>query len=132
MTCTDAQVRLIMRERNQGRSQQQAAVKANLKSRKTVYKYERLGQLPSELKQPRAYRTRADPFAADWSEVERLLAASCQFTAYTTPETNSNRAPVNYSNTAPLYGRSTPPVREVTRLTKSGNLPGRYINKPWG
>ena len=36
MTCTDAQVRLIMRERSQGRSQEQAAVKANLKSRKTV------------------------------------------------------------------------------------------------
>ena len=81
MTCTDAQVRLIMRERNQGRSQQQAAVKANLKSRKTVHKYERLGQLPSELKQPRAYRTRADPFATDWPEVERLLSANPELEA---------------------------------------------------
>lgn len=73
MTCTDAQVRLMMRERQQGRSQQQAAVKANLKSRKTVAKYERLGQQPSELKQPRRYRTRTDPFAEDWPEVEQML-----------------------------------------------------------
>jgi hypothetical protein len=66
----------MMKERTKGRSQEQAAVKANLKSRKTIAKYERLGQLPSELKQPRQYRTRADPFAEDWSEVEGLLQVS--------------------------------------------------------
>lgn len=70
MTCTHAQVRLMMRERSKGRSQEQAAVKANLKSRKTVAKYERLGQLPSELKQARGYRTRRDPFSEDWPAVE--------------------------------------------------------------
>jgi hypothetical protein len=32
MTCADAQVRLMMRERSKGRSQEQAAVKANLKT----------------------------------------------------------------------------------------------------
>ena len=83
MTCTDAQVRLIMRERCQGRSQQQAAVKANVKSRKTVAKYEGLGQWPSELKQPREYRTRTDPFAEDWSAVERLLQTSPELEAKT-------------------------------------------------
>jgi len=83
MTCTDAQVRLAMRERRQGRSQEQAAVKANLKSRKTVAKYERLGQLPSEVKQPRAYRTRADPFTEDWPEVERLLQTAPELEAKT-------------------------------------------------
>ena len=50
MTVTDAQVRLIMKERNKGKTQEQAAVKANVKSRKTVQKYEQLGQLPSELR----------------------------------------------------------------------------------
>ena len=69
MTCTDAQVRLLMKERTKGRTQQQAAAKANISSRKTVQKYERLGELPSELKQPRAYRTRSDPFAEDWEMV---------------------------------------------------------------
>ena len=68
MTITDAQVRIVMTERSKGRTQQQAAVKANLSSRNTVGKYERLGRLPSELKRPRSYRTREDPFAADWPE----------------------------------------------------------------
>lgn len=70
-----------MRERTKGRRQEQAALKANLKSRKTVAKYERLGQLPGELKQPRPYRTRADPFSQDWPEVERMLAVSPELEA---------------------------------------------------
>ncbi len=39
--------------------------------------------------------------------------------------TYSKAAPVNYSNTAPLYGQSAPPAEEVTRLSKMGNLPGK-------
>ncbi|MDX9991911.1 MAG: hypothetical protein RBS68_07645 [Anaerolineales bacterium] len=54
-----------MRERSNGKTQEQAAVKANLRSRKTVQKYEQLGQLPSELKTARDYRTRPDPFEED-------------------------------------------------------------------
>jgi len=73
MTATDAQVRIIMREREKGRTQEQAAASANLRSRKTAAKYERLGQLPSALKQFRAYRTRADLFAEDWPEMEEML-----------------------------------------------------------
>jgi hypothetical protein len=38
MTATDAQVRLMMRERTKGKTQQQAAVKVNLHRRKTVQK----------------------------------------------------------------------------------------------
>jgi len=73
MVCTDAQVRLMMKEREVGKSQEQAAVKANVKSRKTVGKYEKLGKLPSELKAPRQWRTRRDPFGADWPVVEGML-----------------------------------------------------------
>ncbi len=73
MTATNAQVRLMMRERRQGRTQEQAAAKANVQNRKTVSKYERLGQLPSELKQPRTYRTRVNPFAEDWPDLEAML-----------------------------------------------------------
>ena len=40
MTATDAQVRIVMRERQKGRTQEQAAAKANLRSRRTVRKYE--------------------------------------------------------------------------------------------
>lgn len=62
-----------MREREKGRTQEQAAASANLRSRKTVAKYEQLGRLPSELKEPRQYRTRPDAFEADWPTVEQML-----------------------------------------------------------
>jgi len=73
MTATDAQVRIIMRERSKGKTQEQAAAKANLKSRKTAGKYEGLGKLPSELKKLREYRTRNDPFEDNWLEAEKML-----------------------------------------------------------
>jgi hypothetical protein len=83
MTATDAQVRIIMREREKGRTQEQAAATANLSSRKTAAKYEQLGRLPSELKQARTYRTRIDPFAEDWPEVEEMLVAAPELEAKT-------------------------------------------------
>lgn len=73
MTATDAQVRIMMRERQKGRTQEQAAVSANMRSRKTVAKYEQLGHLPSEVVQPRQYRTREDAFAEDWPTLEAML-----------------------------------------------------------
>ena len=73
MTATDAQVRIIMRERNKGRTQEQAAASANVRSRKTVAKYEQLGELPSERVEPRQYRTRTDVFAEDWPTLEAML-----------------------------------------------------------
>ncbi|MCB9136672.1 MAG: DDE-type integrase/transposase/recombinase [Anaerolineales bacterium] len=76
MTATDAQVRLIMQARRRGKTQTQAAATANLKSRKTVARYEDLGKYPSELKQRRRYRTRADPFAEDWAAVTQHLTQS--------------------------------------------------------
>ena len=74
MTATDAQVRILMQERKKGRTQEQAAAKANLKSPKTAAKYERLGLLPSQLKQPRKYRTRPDAFVEEWPQIEQMLA----------------------------------------------------------
>jgi hypothetical protein len=76
MTATDAQVRIVMREREKGRTQEQAAASANLSSRKTAAKYEQLGKLPSEMDSPRRYRTRQDPFAADWPTMEKMLEAA--------------------------------------------------------
>jgi len=73
MTATDTQVRIIMRERQKGRTQEQAAASANIRSRKTVAKYERLGQLPSERETPRQYRTRTDAFAEEWPTLEAML-----------------------------------------------------------
>lgn len=62
-----------MRERSKGRTQEQAGAKANIRSVKTVRKYEREGKLPSEMKKPRTYRTRKDAFEENWPEVERML-----------------------------------------------------------
>ena len=83
MTATDAQVRLLMKERSKGKTQEQAAVKANLRSRKTVRKYEQLDQLPSDLKQARKYRTRSDPFENDWAEMETKLEVAPELEAKT-------------------------------------------------
>ena len=52
MAATDAQVRIMMREREKGRSQEQAAASANVGSRKTVAKYEQLGKVTSDNSAP--------------------------------------------------------------------------------
>lgn len=96
MVCTDAQVRLMMKERAAGKSQEQAAVKANVKSRKTVAKYERVGKLPSALKGPRLWRTRTDPFAEDWAQVESMLAANPGLEAKTLFAWLCEQAPARY------------------------------------
>jgi hypothetical protein len=69
---TDGEVRIMIRERAKGKTQEQAAARAGMSVR-TVRTYERLGKLPSQLKQPRTYRTRPDPFAEDWPWIEAEL-----------------------------------------------------------
>jgi hypothetical protein len=81
MTATEAQVRIFMRERKKGRTQAQAAAKANLSSRKTVAKYEGLGMMPSELKRVRSYRTRPDEFDEDWPLMAEMLEDAPQLEA---------------------------------------------------
>jgi len=62
MTATDAQVRIVMREREKGRTQEQAAATANLRSRKTAARYEQLGQLPvNEIRAPQPWQHRCSP-----------------------------------------------------------------------
>jgi hypothetical protein len=70
----DAEVRLMKRERAKGKTQEQAAARAGMSPR-TARHYEQAGKLPSELRQPRQYRTHPNPFADDWpwitSQLER-------------------------------------------------------------
>lgn len=68
----DREVVHMLKERAKGRTQAQAAARAGM-SERTAGKYERLGQLPSQLKQPRSYRTRPNPFAEVWPWVVRQL-----------------------------------------------------------
>jgi transcriptional regulator with XRE-family HTH domain len=65
---TDAEVLLMKRERAKGRTQEQAAARAGMGVR-TVRRYERGGKLPSQMRPPRSYRTRPNPFADDWSGI---------------------------------------------------------------
>lgn len=49
-----------------------AALRAGM-DRKTARKYLQSGKLPSELDEPRTWRTRSDPFEEDWEYVRQLL-----------------------------------------------------------
>ena len=80
MRCTDAQVRRLMEEfSNHGRLER-AALKAGM-NRKTAAKYVNVGCLPSDLREPRTWRTRDDPFEDVWSEVAERLAAAPELEA---------------------------------------------------
>jgi transcriptional regulator with XRE-family HTH domain len=69
---TDHEVRQMRRERSKGKTQEQAAARAGMSVR-TARKYERLGQVPSQTKQPRTHRTRQNPFDTDWPWVVAQL-----------------------------------------------------------
>jgi hypothetical protein len=62
----------MLRERHKGKTQAQAAARAGMHPN-TARKYQRRGALPSQLKQPRTYRTRPDPFVDDWPWVQAHL-----------------------------------------------------------
>ncbi len=68
----DAEVILAVRERAKGKTQEQAAARAGMGVR-TLRKYEQAGKLPSQMKTPRLYRTRTNPFAEDWTWVVAQL-----------------------------------------------------------
>src|SRR5690348_1867625 len=68
----DTEVKLFMQYRRKGLTQAQAAAKAGM-SERTARKYERAGKLPSQLKRPRTWRTRPNPFEQDWDWVTAQL-----------------------------------------------------------
>ena len=79
---SDGQVRKLMEEMTKHGKVGVAAMKADM-DRKTARKYATAGQLPSELAAPRSWRTREDPFAEDWHEVEALLEETAGLEAKT-------------------------------------------------
>ena len=72
-----------------------AAMKAGM-DRKTARKYVASGKLPSESKPPRDWRTREDPFAEHWSEVEALVRETPALEAKTLFEMLSAKYPDQY------------------------------------
>ncbi len=59
-----------------------AAMKAGM-DRKTAAKYRDAGAAPSEMRQERTWRTRTDPFEADWPSIERRLVDAPELEAKT-------------------------------------------------
>lgn len=72
---TDAQVRRLKRLSKTEQNQEVAAAKSGMDT-KTARKYLRSGQMPSDSKMDRSWRTRPDPFAAVWEEIRGLVDAN--------------------------------------------------------
>lgn len=70
---TDRQVRILREAMAKHGVVEIAAMKADM-HRNTARKYLNTLKMPSELKQPRDWRTRADPFAEDWPTIAEKLA----------------------------------------------------------
>lgn len=95
MITRDAQVRKLMEELGKGSKLEVAGLRSGM-GRKTAAKYAAVGKLPSELKEPRTWRTRADVFAEDWSEVEAMLTDAPELEAKTLFEYLRARRPERY------------------------------------
>ena len=65
-------------------------------SRTTARRYMVVGKLPSEMKRLRTWRTREDPFAGDWLEVEERLLAAPELEAKVLFEDLCERYPGRY------------------------------------
>jgi transposase len=93
---TDEQVKLLMSLLNQGIVQVTAAAKAGM-SERTARKYVRSGATPSAAKAPHTWRTREDPFAEVWPEIEALLKQDAGLQAKTVWEELNRRHAGRYS-----------------------------------
>jgi len=93
---TDAQVRRLMEEMSKTGQIGQAAMKAGM-DRKTGRRYIAAGKLPSEMRQPRWWRTRHDPFAEDWPAVAKLLEDTPGLEAQTVLELLEVKQPGRYN-----------------------------------
>ena len=95
MQTTNAQVRRLMEELQKHGKVGLSAMRSGM-SRNTGTKYKKLGKLPSELKKPRDWRTRPDPFAEDWPELESRLRDAPELEAKTLFEVLQERNPDRY------------------------------------
>lgn len=69
---TDQQVRKLREEMAKHGCAEVASIRSGM-HRNTGRKYLRTSKLPSEMKEPRDWRTRLDPFVADWAGIEQRL-----------------------------------------------------------
>lgn len=95
MAVTDAQVKAMRKELDKSNNVSRAAMKGAM-DRKTARRYRDLGALPSELKGPRTWRTRADPFEDDWDDMVAKLEEAPGLDAKTLFEDLQRRKPGVY------------------------------------
>jgi transposase len=79
---TDQQFRRLMKLSQTEETLALAAAKAGM-DEKTARKWRQIGKPPSEVNHPRTYRTRPDPFAEVWEQVEQLLERDASLEAKT-------------------------------------------------
>ncbi len=79
---SDGQVKELRRMLAQGKSLAASSRMAEM-SEKTARDYRDDDRLPSDRKQPRTYRTRTDPFADVWPEIQQRLEQEPRLKAYT-------------------------------------------------
>lgn len=75
MVVTDRQVRKLLMEHQKTGQIGMAAMKAGM-HRETAGKYIKIGQLPSERRVERDWRTRPNPFEEHWPEIDEMLSAA--------------------------------------------------------
>lgn len=95
MAVTDSQVRKLMEELAKHGVLGLAAAKAGMDP-KTGAKYRDLGKFPSQLKELRGWRTREDPFEADWPALAEMLKDAPELEAKTLFETLLAEHPGQY------------------------------------
>ena len=95
MSSSDRQVRRLFVAMDTGDGVGRAAVKAGM-HRNTARRHRLRGLLPSERAEPRAYRTRPDPFAGDWPGLEAMLLEAPGLNAKTIFEDLRGRRPGVY------------------------------------
>ncbi|HZM33312.1 MAG TPA: IS21 family transposase [Burkholderiales bacterium] len=91
----DAQVRKLMDEMSKHGHIGTAGLRAGM-HRNTARRYVEADRLPSQLKGPRTWRTREDPFAEDWEEVASSLEQAPELEAKTLFEDLLRRRPGRY------------------------------------
>jgi len=94
---TDHQVMKLRKLIGSGETLAVSSARAGM-SERTGRRWMRAGQLPSECREPRPWRTRADPFAEVWSEVVELLVGEPELQAKTVFEELQRRYPGGFSN----------------------------------
>ncbi len=94
---SDQQVKRLWRLAQRRLSWEVAAAKAGMDP-KTARKYLRARRLPSEMQQKHTWRTRPDPFAAVWDEIEQHLRVEPGLQAKTLFEYLQEREPGRFTD----------------------------------